>query len=70
LDSRGIHVSAELAGAETDHTSTWYRNLQFMGITNISTYALTHGVELNQVQRIFELSFAVYLLRYTYANDK
>jgi hypothetical protein len=54
----------------TDDTSTWYRNLQCMGITNISTYALTHGVELNQAQRIFDLSFTVYLLSHTYANDK
>jgi len=57
-------------GPETDHTSTWYRNLQFMGITNISTYVLSHGVELNHVQREFDLSFVVYLLSYTYASDK
>jgi hypothetical protein len=70
LDSRDIHVGAEAAKASNDHTSTWYKNLQCMGITNISTYALTHGVELNQVQRIFDLNFTVYLLSYTYVNDK
>jgi hypothetical protein len=40
------------------------------GNNKFSTYALTHGVELNQVQRIFDLSFAVYLQSYTYNNDK
>jgi hypothetical protein len=53
-----------------ENTSTWYINLQCMGITNISTYALTHGLELNQVHRIFDLNFTVYLLVYTFAKDK
>jgi len=55
---------------ETDQSSTWYRKLQCMGVTNISAYALTHGAELNEGQRIFDLNFAVYLLSYTDTNDK